>query len=97
MHTLPPAPWSRCGARGEAVPVAELQALISTCWSTVTTELDCSGGDDEGPGLSRQECIAWTSQPNLEAPEHPAGTAGMSTGPCCPGCWTCSPPRSGHC
>lgn len=62
---------ARCGSRGEAVPVAELQALISLWWSTVTTELDCSCGDDDGPGLSRLERIAGTSQSNLEALDHP--------------------------
>lgn len=62
---------TRCGARGEAVPVAELQALISLWWSTVTTELDCSCGDDDGPGLSRLELLAGTSLSNLEALDHP--------------------------
>jgi RNA polymerase sigma factor (sigma-70 family) len=49
---------SQCGRCGEAVPVEELQALIDTWWSTVTTELDRSGESDEGPGLSRLEQIA---------------------------------------
>jgi RNA polymerase sigma factor (sigma-70 family) len=63
---------ARCGARGESVPVAELQALISLWWNTVTTELDCSSGEDDGPGLSRLERIAGTSQPNLEGLDRPA-------------------------
>ena len=66
--------WSkhRSSLRGEAVPVTELQALISTWWSTVTTELDGSSGEDDGPGLSRLERIAGTSQPVYEGLDHPA-------------------------
>jgi RNA polymerase primary sigma factor len=63
---------SQCGRCGAAVPVEELQALIDTWWSTVTTELDRSTGNGEGDGLSRLELIPDTAQqdPNsLDAAE----------------------------
>ena len=58
---------SQCGRCGEAVPVEELQALIDTWWSTVTTELDRSTGHGEGDGQSRLELIPNGSQPMPES------------------------------
>ena len=57
---------SQCGRCGEAVPVHELQALIDTWWSTVTTELDRNSETDEGAGLSRLELIPDGSQSRSE-------------------------------
>ena len=54
------------------MPVAELQELIGLWWRTVTTELDCSGVEDDGPGLSKLERIAGANAPEVEVLDHAA-------------------------
>jgi len=58
---------AQCGSRGEAVPVNELQALISLWWRTVTAELDRSWEAGDGQGLSRLEQVAGSCRLDVTA------------------------------